>query len=455
MRTLHYAPENVRNGRLDPAAAAVGFNLADVSSPETLRSLPNGVKGLYWLSEAKGVTPAFIREMNAIKNDPNLFAVYLADEPYPNEIKASDLKAESDWIHENMPGVKTFVVACNMGSERNPHFNNYYTVENTHIDLWGIDPYPIRSEMSRPNYAEIDRIIKAAQDQIGVDPKNIVPVYQAFGGVDDGDGGEWTMPTPQQARTIIERFEKYVPNPVFDFVYSWGEQDGNIPLSKSPALQQVFKQHFADGRSGDAGETYNGTMGGDRYGGTSGKDDIHGFAGNDMLGGRSGDDTIFSGIGHDRMAGEAGDDRMYGNLGADRLFGGRGEDSLRAGRGDDLVDGGTGKDKLFGDAGADTFVFDTGPSRNNHDLIVDFARDHDTIALDSDIFEELAGGRTLDAGAFKDIAAGARDNNDHILYNHDTGRLFYDADGLGGDGPILVATLLNHPMLTRGDFSIV
>lgn len=420
VRTLHYAPENVRNGRFDPAAAAVGFNLADVSSPETLRSLPNGVKGLYWLNEAKGVTADFVREMKAIKGDPNLYAVYLADEPYTNEIKASDLKAESDWIHKNMPGVKTFIVACNMGSEKNPHFKNYYTVENTHIDLWGIDPYPIRSEMRRPDYGEIDRIILAARKQIGVDAEDIVPVYQAFGGVENGDGGEWMMPTAGQARTIIDRFEKYVPNPAFDFVYSWGRQDGNIPLSKSSELKAVFKQHFAEGKgSGGAGETDTAASRHDRQSGTSGDDGIRGGAGSDVLEGRS------------------GDDRMSGGPGADRLAGGRGEDTL------------------FGDAGADTFVFDTRPSPSNHDLIVDLAPAHDTIALERDIFEALAEGRALAASAFKDIASGKRDGDDHLLYDHETGRLSYDADGLGGDRPVLLATLDRHPILTFADFAIV
>lgn len=243
MATLHFASGNVTNQGFDPAAAAAGFNLADVGDADTLNALPEGVRGLYYLDEARGVTSDFIAQMNAIKGNPKLFAVYLADEPVPSEVSAADLRAESDWIHANMPGVKTFIVADNMGSNQEPNFNNYYTVDSTHIDLWGLDPYPVRSEMATPDYTEIDRTIIAAEKQIGVSAANIVPVFQAFGGVNDGDNGQWVMPTVEQERAIINQFAKFVPNPVFDYTYSWMQQNGDTPLSASAALQQVLLEH--------------------------------------------------------------------------------------------------------------------------------------------------------------------------------------------------------------------
>lgn len=311
MTTLHYAAGNVRNQRIDPAAAAAGFNLADVNDAETLKSLPDNVKGLYWLHEAKGVTPSFVAEMNAIKKDPDLFGVFLADEPYPDEIKASDLKAESDWIHKNMPGVKTFIVACNLGSEQNPNYKNAYTVENTHIDLWGIDPYPIRSEMKSPDYGEIDRAIAAAQRDIGVSTKNIVPVFQAFGDWKDGDGGEWTMPTPEQERTIMDRFAKYVPNPAFDFAYAWGKQEGDTPLSESTALQAVFKEHNTAAAT-EPGTT-DGASGGVSVGGSTGTDASGGISVGGTAGTGAGNDTH----GTTTQSGSASIERSFGGWYAD------------------------------------------------------------------------------------------------------------------------------------------
>ena len=249
MATLHYASGNVTNQGFDPAAAAAGFNLADVGDAETLNALPAGVRGVYYLDRAEGVTADFIAQMNAIKGSPNLFAVYLADEPNPSTVAAADLRAESDWIHANMPGVKTFIVAENMGSNQDPNFNNYYTVDSTHIDLWGLDPYPIRSEMAAPDYTEIGRTVQAAETQIGVSAANIVPVFQAFGGVNDGDNGQWVMPTADQERAIIDEFAKFVPNPAFDYAYSWMKQNGDTPLSESPTLQQVFLEHNSEAGS--------------------------------------------------------------------------------------------------------------------------------------------------------------------------------------------------------------
>jgi hypothetical protein len=72
-----------------------------------------------------------------------------------------------------------------------------------------------------------------------------VPVYQAFGGgsfVDDG-GGSYQLPTAAQESEILSTWGSLVPTPVFDFVYSWGVQDGDQALSGSPALQSIFLAH--------------------------------------------------------------------------------------------------------------------------------------------------------------------------------------------------------------------
>lgn len=242
----HYASGDVNNQGMDPAALAAGFNMADVGDADTLKSLPSNVQGLYYLDEAKGVTSSFVSQMDAIKGAHNLFGVYLADEPDPSKVSAASLKAESDWIHANMPGVKTFIVADNQGSNTNPDFHNYYTQASTHIDLWGLDVYPFRTEIpGGGDVTEVDRTVAAAKSQIGITTDQIVPVFQAFGGGNfpDGDGGKWSMPTPSQEKALMAEWQKFAPNPAFDYAYSWQQQEGDNHLSADAALTDVFKGH--------------------------------------------------------------------------------------------------------------------------------------------------------------------------------------------------------------------
>jgi Ca2+-binding RTX toxin-like protein len=49
----------------------------------------------------------------------------------------------------------------------------------------------------------------------------------------------------------------------------------------------------------------------------------------------------------------------------------------------------------------------------------------------------------------------AHDDSDRLIYNTSTGDLYYDADGLGGRGAILVAHLTGNPALTYGDIQII
>jgi serralysin len=74
--------------------------------------------------------------------------------------------------------------------------------------------------------------------------------------------------------------------------------------------------------------------------------------------------------------------------------------------------------------------------------------------LDSDIFTGLAVG-TLSADAFH-IGASAADGSDRIIYNDDTGALYFDLDGNGtGASQVQFATLLGTPDLTRFDLVVI
>src|SRR5258705_12226424 len=105
---LHYAANGNfnSNGRYLPAAA--GFNLADVSTVAQLNSLPDGVKGLVWVGQCNGVDATFLSTVRPYIRNAKLFGFYLMDDPDPTGVHrslctAENLKAESDWIHANVP----------------------------------------------------------------------------------------------------------------------------------------------------------------------------------------------------------------------------------------------------------------------------------------------------------------------------------------------------------------
>ncbi|MER8705221.1 calcium-binding protein [Mesorhizobium sp. M1088] len=244
MATLHYT-----SGGSATEIATAGFNLADVQYASQVDALPDGMKGLVYLNEHEGVTSSFIEKMTPFLGNPNVFGFYLVDEPDPTGrwgtyATAENLKAESDWIHEHFPGAKTFITMMNMGSPTNPDFTNTYNPANTHIDYFGIDPYPVRTGTDTVDYDMIDRAVAAAVKS-GIPISNIVPVFQAFGGGnwETSDGGRQVMPTTEQMQTMMDHWAKLVPSPAFDYTYKWGTQNGDTALESSSELQAVFREH--------------------------------------------------------------------------------------------------------------------------------------------------------------------------------------------------------------------
>jgi hypothetical protein len=79
----------------------------------------------------------------------------------------------------------TFVALMNLGSSASPRFSADYKPERSHIDLFGVAPYPCRTHWPKCHYDMIDRFVGASRDA-GVPLNRIVPTYQAFG------GGDWS-----------------------------------------------------------------------------------------------------------------------------------------------------------------------------------------------------------------------------------------------------------------------
>ncbi|WP_298189328.1 cadherin domain-containing protein [Novosphingobium sp.] len=261
-------------------------------------------------------------------------------------------------------------------------------------------------------------------------------------------------------------------------------------------------------------EIINGTSGSDTLSGAGGHDTISGAAGNDTLLGKSGNDVLDGGTGADRMDGGAGNDifivdssgdvviegpgggtdtvkasvsytlgadldnltllgggnlagkgnalanTLGGNEGDNTLTGFAGDDSLIGGDGGDTLSGGLGRDVLTGGSGRDFFVFDSVPGAANADIIADFnGAENDKIQLSRAIFQGFAQEGALSASQFY-AAAGARsaqDASDRIIYDTTSGKLYHDADGMGGAAAVLIAVLgsSNHPTLIYSDIQII
>lgn len=244
---MHYAPNSNFDVRNRFLPSAVGFTLADVASRQALDLLPHGVRGLVYLGMCSGADAAFQAAVLQFAADPRLFGFYLIDEPDPKSCAASNLAAESAFIHARLKGATVFVVLQNLSSSRDPSFLGGYTKQNTRIDLFGIATYPCRSELNGCDPGMIDSYVRAAVSA-GIPTSDIVPVYQSFGGgswVDDG-GGHYVLPTAEEARMIICDWASLIPQPVFDYTYSWGSQRGDQALGTSPPeLKAVFSAHNA------------------------------------------------------------------------------------------------------------------------------------------------------------------------------------------------------------------
>jgi Ca2+-binding RTX toxin-like protein len=154
--------------------------------------------------------------------------------------------------------------------------------------------------------------------------------------------------------------------------------------------------------------------------------------------GSKGDDTIF-GL-SPLIRGDNGDDAIFTNFG---------DSEVRGGRGDDLIVAGTGDDLLFGGRGNDVFGFVD--EFDGIDRIADFSVAKDRIALDDGGFAEL--GPTVEEAEFV-IGSKALTAEQRLIYNPGNGKLFWDENGVGGPGKILLAELPSGLAPTAANFFI-
>lgn len=246
---LHYAPNNNfdASGRFAPLTA--GFNLADVSTPEQLARLPDGVRALVWVGMCDGVSTAFRDRVEPFLGDPRVFGYYLVDEPDPTgrwhpACPPANVRLQSDWLHERHPDARTFLMLMSYGPSDAASYDAAYAPEHTNVDLFGVNPYPCRSELDGCDFAMIDRAVDEAV-AAGYPRAGLVPTFQAFGGGDweTNGGGHYLLPTLEQFTTILDRWAQVLPDPVFDYAYSWGVQEDDVALETAPHLQALMLKH--------------------------------------------------------------------------------------------------------------------------------------------------------------------------------------------------------------------
>lgn len=153
------------------------------------------------------------------------------------------------------------------------------------------------------------------------------------------------------------------------------------------------------------------------------------------------------------VQGSIGADNITLREGNERGIGGAGNDVIDGRAGDDRLYGGAGNDILTGGLGRDVFVFDTELGMASVDRVTDFSLSEDKIELSKAVFKGLADSVKPDqflAGlGLKD----AKTAEHRLVYDTQSGALYYDADGAGTDfAAIQIAIFEGAPILTSGMF---
>ncbi|GHC62235.1 calcium-binding protein [Neogemmobacter tilapiae] len=160
---------------------------------------------------------------------------------------------------------------------------------------------------------------------------------------------------------------------------------------------------------------------------------------NRVLGSDRGADVLrANGLGNE-LRGNGGNDRLIGALGNDSLIGGAGRDTLTGGDGDE------------------SFIF-LKPSEGG-DKITDFSSvggNFDVIVIDASGFGGGLSAGVLPTGRLK-IGGNnqAGDANDRFIFRTTDATLWFDRDGQGGAGPVLIADLQAGASLSAGAFLLI
>jgi serralysin len=282
---------------------------------------------------------------------------------------------------------------------------------------------------------------------------------------------------------------------VMGFVTKLGDNLENLILT-NPGLG------YAEGN--DLANSITGSYGRDLVNGAEGNDTIKGGFGSDKLEGGAGDDQLYGGKGTDTLIGGAGNDTYHvnstkdviqedsssaggvdkvvstisyklgqglenltlaganwingsGNQADNTIEGNFGNNLLQGGEGNDTLVGGYGFDTLIGGDGADSFLFADGLTQGQYDTLSDFQSGVDAILLSHMVFSQLPLGIVDNEDFVSDSGSNAvaHDSNDYIIFDQQSGNLYYDADAQAGNSMQIIAQITNHAALTAADIHVV
>jgi Ca2+-binding RTX toxin-like protein len=157
----------------------------------------------------------------------------------------------------------------------------------------------------------------------------------------------------------------------------------------------------------------------------------------------SGFESIKGGNGNDTFKGTAGANELRGVGGDDRMFGRNGNDTLKGGVGHDFLSGGNGIDEFY-------YV---GP-QDGGDTISGFS------VYDKFVFESLGFGNILPGGLNASAFLSSTTNeattwSQRFIFRTTDDTLWYDANGVGAGGKVLIADIKIDAVVTHNDIFIV
>ena len=242
------------------------------------------------------------------------------------------------------------------------------------------------------------------------------------------------------------------------------------------------------------GGTVNDTLSGNQFANV-----LSGRGGNDLLKGSLGADTLDGGTGADTMTGGIDNDIYVVDNVADLVDelsdGGDGVDLVRSSisfslastkavgdvenltltgtaningsgnvlanritgnSGNNILNGGLGADTLDGKGGNDVFLFNSTLGSGNVDRLLNYSKADDSIRLENAVFTKLTSLGTLSASAFTANASGVATSASHrIIYETDTGNLYYDSNGNAAGGSVLFARLDPGLAMSASEFVVI
>ena len=223
--------------------------------------------------------------------------------------------------------------------------------------------------------------------------------------------------------------------------------------------------------TGTANINGTGNAAGNTIVGNSGSNSLDGAGGTDTLTGGAGNDT-FTTDGGDILneASGGGTDTVRSTvtftlqtnfenlvLTGNSAINGTGNSAINTITGNgaaNTLNGSTGSDTMTGGLGNDSFVFNTALGTSNIDRITDYNAVADTFRLDKAVFTGLAAGTLSGAAYVQNTTGKAVDASDRIIYETDTGKVFFDRDGTGAAAAVQFATIGTNLVLTSADFVV-